>query len=442
LFGALASLVAPAEASASSQPATTSATTSATPTTTVPPPPAPGAPIPPIDVIEVKGRIDGIVADFIERSLAASQRAGSQLLIIQLDSPGAVISDDRYEELTTQVRNSTVPVAVWVGPSGADARGRAVRLVRAAATSGIANGAHVGPGRGECPECRPADDPLQAGRGARRLPAVDAARINAVDRVTPTLGDFIVVLDGSRFGGRTLRTAEVVERGGQPRREPLAQVRFAKLDLTGRVLHATTNPWIACLLLVTGLLLILFEFYSVGIGVAGLTGAVTIALASYGLAALGATPLGLALIALAMFGYGVDVQAGVPRAWTVIGTVSLAVGSWLLFPGDRRVPWLAILVVLIGTLVFVLRGMTTMVRGRFSTAVIRRDSMVGETGEAASAIDTEGTVRLRGALWRARAVRAERMEPGTAVRVVAIDGVVFEVEPPDAGRGEGRSQRG
>lgn len=433
------SLVAPARASASSQPATTVTRPAPPPTTAPTGPPALG--IPPIDVIEVKGRIDGIVADFIERSLAASRQAGSQVLIVQLDSPGAVISDDRYEALTTQVRNSSVPVAVWVGPSGAEASGGAVRLVRAAATSGIANGAHIRPARGNCPECRD-EDPLAAGARNRAIPAVEAARINAVDRVTPTLGDFIVVLDGSRFGGKTLRTAEVVERDGEPRREPIAQVRFAKLDLTGRVLHATTNPWIAYLLLVTGLLLILFEFYSVGIGVAGLIGAVTVAIASYGLAALGATPLGLAFIALAMFGYGVDVQAGVPRVWTVIGTVSLAVGSWLLFPGDRRVPLLAILVVLIGTLVFVLRGMTTMVRSRFSTAVIRRDPLVGDTGEAASAIEADGAVRLRGALWRARANRPGRLEPGTGVRVVAIDGVVLEVEPDGDDRDEGRSQSG
>ena len=81
-----------------------------------------------------------------------------------------------------------------------------------------------------------------------------------------------------------------------------------------------------------------------------------------------------------------------------------------------------------------------MVRGRFATAVIRRDSMVGETGEAASAIDADGTVRLRGALWQARLHTPGRVEAGTSVRVVAIDGVVLEVEPEPSAAGEARSQ--
>jgi membrane-bound serine protease (ClpP class) len=250
----------------------------------------------------------------------------------------------------------------------------------------------------------------------------------AVDLVTPTLGDFIVGLDGRDVGGRPLTTATVVERGEQLRREPIAQVRFAKLDLIGRVLHATSTPWVAYLLLLAGLLLIVFEFYSVGVGLAGLTGAGSMALSAYGLGALGATPLGLILIALGVFGFAVDVQAGAPRAWTIIGTVSLLLGSWFLFPGDRRLSWLAILLVLAGTVLFAVRGMASMVRARFSTATIGRESMIGETAEATTDLDPDGMVRLRGALWRARVNRATPIRPGEGVKVVAIDGLVLEVE--------------
>ncbi|MGH9226839.1 MAG: NfeD family protein [Acidimicrobiales bacterium] len=389
--------------------------------------PGPAAAQPPVDVIEVSGRIDGILANFIERSIATSVADGSQLLVIQLDSPGSVLSDRGMDELVAQIRGAAVPVGVWVGPSGSEAYNDALRLIRAAAVSGIANGAHIGRYRGRCPECRP-DDPLLTGQ---RLSAGQARGQQAVDTVTPTLGDFVVEMDGRVVAGRTLETARVVTRDGQPRREPIAQVRFAKLNLVERVLHGTTNPSLAYLLVVIGLLLIVFEFYSVGIGVAGLTGGVCLALSAYGLGALGATPLGLVLVAVGVFGYAVDVQAGAPRAWTVIGTVALLFGSWFLFPGDRRVGWLVILAVVAGTVLFAVRGMLSMVRSRFSTPTIGRESMIGEPAEATTPIDPEGMVRLRGALWRARVNRATPIVAGEAVKVVAIDGLVLEVEADD-----------
>lgn len=381
-----------------------------------PPPPA-------VDVIELSGRIDAVEANFVGRAIRASERSGSQVLVIQLDSPGSVLSDRRMDELAARIRSSPVPVAVWVGPTGG-AYAEAVRLVRAADVSGMATGAHVGRFRGPCPECRPGDPLL----GGRRLSSSQARDRSAVDTVTPTLGDFIVQLDRRDLRGRVLRTAHVIERDGQPRQEPIAQVRFAKLNLLERVLHTTTNPSLAYLLLVAGLLLIVFEFFSVGIGLAGLTGAAILALDAYGLGALGATPLGLVLIAIGVFGFAVDVQAGAPRAWTVIGTVTLLLGSWWLFPGGRRVSWVIALLVLAGTVLFAVRGMASMVRARFSTATIGRESMIGESAEAATAIDPDGMVRLRGALWRARVNRATPIGVGEGVRVVAIDGLVLEVE--------------
>ena len=399
---------------------------------------APSPSPPPVDVIEVSGRIDRIVASFIERSIRTSDADGSQLLIIQLDSPGSILSRSRMDELVASIRSSSVPVAVWVGPSGSDAKGDTVRLLRAAAVSGIANGAHIGPFRAPCPECRPGD-PLLAGR---RLSAGQARNEQAVDTITPTLGDFIVDLNGRQVGGGSLETARVVERDGQPRREPIARVRFAKLNLTERVLHGTTNPSLAYLLLVAGLLLIVFEFYSVGIGLAGLTGAVCVALSAFGLGALGATPVGLALVAVGVFGFAVDVQAGAPRAWTVIGTVALTIGSWFLFPDGRRVGWLVILTVVAGTVLFAVRGMLSMVRARFSTPTIGREDMIGQMAQATTVIDPEGMVRLRGALWRARVNRATPIAVGDGVKVVAIDGLVLEVEPDERPAGEGRSQDG
>jgi membrane-bound serine protease (ClpP class) len=210
-------------------------------------------------------------------------------------------------------------------------------------------------------------------------------------------------------------------------------VRFGKLGLVERLLHLSARPQVAYLLLVVGLLLLLFEFFTVGVGLAGVSGAGCLVLAAYGLAVLPTNAVALGLVGLGVFGFAVDVQAGAPRAWTGIGTVSLLVGSWRLFPGGLSLSWIVIVPVVAGVLLFMLSGMTAMLRARFSTPTIGRESMIGEMGQATTGIDPEGMVDLRGGTWRARTNRATPIPAGDAVRVVAIDGLLLEVEPETGG---------
>ncbi len=363
-----------------------------------------------VDVVEVSGRIDPVVSDFIRRAIAGAAKAKSEVLVIQLDSPGVLISGPKFDALAERIRTSAVPVAVWVGPTGASASGAVATMLAAAGVAGMAPGTKV------------------AG-----LKPDEARAVGLVSTVAPTLGEFVVGLDGVDVGGRVLHTARVVPEGDLLRRQQAGDVRFAKLGLTERLLHLTDTPSVAYLLLLVGLLLIVFEFFTAGVGVAGITGAGSLILSSYGLAVLPTSGFALFLVALGVFGYSVDVQAGAPRAWTGIGAVSLLIGSWKLFPGDLAVPWLVIVLVNAGVALFMLSGMTAMLRARFSTPTIGRESMIGQMGEATTGIDPEGMVDLKGGKWRARTNRATPIPAGERVRVVAIDGLLLEVEPETGG---------
>jgi membrane-bound serine protease (ClpP class) len=375
------------------------------PTTT-----APAAPVGVIDVVEVSGRVDPVVADFVRQAIASAARSGSEVLVIQLDSSGVLISRSAFAALAERIRTSPVPVAVWVGPTGASAGGPTAAILASAAVAGMAPGTHV------------------AGLGP------DAAKAKGlVSTTAPTLGEFVVGLDGVETGGRVLHTARVVPEGKSFRREQAGQVRFAKLGLTERLLHLTADPAVAYLLLMIGLLLIVFEFFTAGVGLAGITGAVALILSAYGLAVLPTNPVALGLVALGVFGYSVDVQAGAPRTWTGIGVVSLLIGSWRLFPSNLAVSWVEIVLVSAGTALFMLSGMTAMLRARFSTPTIGRERMIGEMGSATTGIDPEGVVDLRGGSWRARTNRATPITAGERIRVVAIDGLLLEVEPETGG---------
>ena len=112
--------------------------------------------------------------------------------------------------------------------------------------------------------------------------------------------------------------------------------------------------------------------------------------------------------------------------------IALLAGS-LLFYSGARLSWLALAVGLVGTPLFMVAGMPAMVRARFSTPTIGRESMIGEMGTALDAVSPEGSVEVRGAPWRARTNRATPIAAGEPVRVIGIDGLLLEVEPKTGG---------
>jgi membrane-bound serine protease (ClpP class) len=366
-----------------------------------------------VDVVKVSGYLDPVLVDFVTRSIDAADRGGSAAIVLQLDSQGSVVSDGALDELLAGMKAATIPVGVWVGPSGATAFGGAARLLDAADYVAVAPGSTI-----------EVDD--------RHMGAAEAQREGIADFAAPTLGDFIVNVPG-------VETKQVT-RNGQPRREPVTPVRFTGLTLLEQLFHTVASPAVAYLLFVIGLGLILFEFFTAGVGVAGVVGAGSFVLGCYGLAVLPTTLLGVGLLLLAMFGFAVDVQTGVPRVWTGIATVSFVVGSLVLYDGIR-LSWITLLVSIVGMVVAMLAGMPAMVRSRFSTPTIGREWMVGETGTAVRAIDPDGVVSVRDAPWRARTNRATPIAAGQQVRVASIEGLVLEVEPLDGAARDYRDRR-
>ena len=81
-------------------------------------------------------------------------------------------------------------------------------------------------------------------------------------------------LDGYREGGVVLETSEErVLDDGNVRRDTTTTVRFAKLGLVDQLFHTVNSPAVAYLLLLIGLALLVFEFFTAGIGIAGVVGA-------------------------------------------------------------------------------------------------------------------------------------------------------------------------
>jgi membrane-bound serine protease (ClpP class) len=365
-----------------------------------------------VRVTEVSGLLDPVLVDFVEEAIREADACGAVAVVLQLDSSGAVVSDDRLDELLALVETVDVPVTVWVGPSGAQARDEAAELVEAADVAALAPGSRLAP---------------EGARSYGSDDAVEAGRTDFGGRQAATVGDFIVSLADAGI------PVEVDERreGDEIRRQPVTRTRFASLPLVDNLAHTVASPPVAYLLFAIGMALLLFEFYTAGIGVAGVVGAGFFALGAYGLAVLPTSWLGIALLVASIPAFGVDVQTGVPRVWSGIATVLFAAGSLLLYDDGISLSWITLLIGILGMVLAMLGGMPGMVRSRFATPTIGREWMIGEEGTARTAVDPEGTVVVRGAPWRARTNRATPIAEGAPVRVAAIEGLVLEVEPTE-----------
>lgn len=380
-----------------------------------------------VDVVKVSGLLDPVLADLVISSVGEAERNGSVALVLQLNSSGAVISDAEVVRVAERLHGAKLPVAIWVGPSGAKARGAVTQLLGVVPIVGVAPGSTVGnAGDPVVPDAllRPAYRAQQAELRDGTFGSEQAQKVGVATVEAPVIVDLV---------GRLPGVPSHVEKEPTPHRVADVTPVFRQLPVTSQLMHTVASPAAAYLLVVIGLALIVFELFTAGVGVAGLVGAGSFALGCYGLWVLPTNWVAFAGLAVAFIFYAVDVQTGVPRFWTAAGTVALVASSLLLLDG-LSVPLLPLAVGIVGTVFFMLSGMPAMVRTRFSTPTIGREWLIGAEGEAVAPMSAsaDGVVRLQGGLWPARTTGAAAFAAGDAIRVVGVSGVLLEVDVADA----------
>ncbi len=404
-----------------------------------------------IDVVQIDGLIDPPNATLMLDSIRDAERRGSTALILQIDSEGTVATNPW--NLAQAVREAKVPIAVWIGPAGAQARGGAALIAAAAPVLYMASNATIGPleplrldGETVPQDVRAAALPIGAERtvpvmkiASREISAKQAVGFKLADAIKPVVGEAFVGLDGKTFRTRggpiKLSTAQVRRVGKTDHLEANQPVRFRKLTQTGQFQHTLGAPWAALFLFAIGGSLILFEFFTISIGIAGVVGALCLVFASFGFSHLPVQWWAVALLTVAFFGFGVDIQAGGLGPWTILATIALVAGSLTLYGGssDLDPAWWITALICAGVVLFMLGGMTAMLRSRFSTPTVGREGMIGEMGDAETDISPDGLLALRGTVWKARTNRATPVKMGERARVTSVDGLVLEVEPEAGG---------
>lgn len=417
--------------------------------------PAPARPVlagqtgtedPVVEILPVEGYLDPAVAGAIEDLVRDANEHGSHLVVIQIDSPGSLSAD--VGALVDTVRDSAVPVAVFVGPGRTDARagGAAGLLLAAAHVRAMAPDARVGPlapaDLGNTPD--DPDDPAGLASGliddeavlaAVRDAGVEAPRaeeLGLADVLAVGLEPLLVELDGRSVetgaGTATLR----LERDQ-------VVTRLHSLGLLARVLHAATTPAFVYLLLVGGLGMLLFEAFQPGFGVAGVAGLAMLPLAVVGLNVLPVAWWALGLLVLGLVLYGIDAAVAGFGPVTAAATASFAAGSWWLYdsPNVSLSGWL-VGAATVAALVFFVVVLTIVLRAQAPPDESAIEDLVGRVGMVRSVLNPEGHVYVDDALWRARWTgEGRRAKVGTPIRVHGVDGPVVLVDEFDPTAADG-----
>ena len=379
---------------------------------------------PQVIVIEVTGLLDRSTANFVSAKIDRAERGGANAertvaVLLQINSRGGVLSDSDLGALVDRIRNASVPVAAWIGPTNARTYGQATELLDAVDIVGMAPGARIGkPDEGNVIRGIPVEPEAV-------LSQDEALQNRVAELPSPTLAQFLLDLNGRVLDGKSIQTSvEGTDADGQTVRQESVVPVFTKPSIAARLMHSVNTPGVAEFLLVAGMLLLMFEFLAAGAGVVGVCGAICVWLGLVGAFEVGVRPLGLGLLVLSgvlMLG---DLQAGVLRARAILGAFVL--GGSLFFLFDRFQPsLLSHVVIWVPSVAFALLGIPVMVRTRFSVGVIDRSPLVGRIGRATLERDGVATVELDGLNWLASS--SERIKQDSLVKVSAIDEHVLAV---------------
>jgi len=401
---------------------------------------------PRIDVLTIKGTINPVLIDYVERGIEEAEDSGAEVLIIQMDTPGGL--DTAMRDIIQLIVNSRVPVVVYVAPSGARAASAGVFITIAAHVAVMAPNTAIGAahpvamGGEEIPGAMEEKILNDAAAYIRSLAEAhgrnmewaekavresvsaterEALELNVIDMIAPDLDTLIIQLDGRQVtmldGSQiTLQTHE-------------ATIHDVPMKTIEGFLYAIADPNIAYILMSLAMLGIMAEIFNPGLIFPGIVGGISLLLAFYSLGVLPVNYAGVLLIVLAFGLFVAEVLTTTFGLFTAGGIVSLVIGSLILFQGASPVfqvdPWLiaTVTIVIAGAFAFIINRAISAHRKQAKTG---REELIGKIAVVKVALNPEGTVFLKGERWSAISEEGS-VAPGEEVVIEKIDGLMLYV---------------
>ncbi|HSS62705.1 MAG TPA: nodulation protein NfeD [Candidatus Limnocylindrales bacterium] len=401
---------------------------------------------PHIEQADLNGDINNIMSAYIQTSVSRAEADHADALLVVMNTPGGISTS--MDEIVTDLLNSTVPVIVYVYPSGARAASAGLFVAQAADVVAMAPGTNIGSAHpidatgadltGDlgakvlndavtrvrslaAMHGRNADWAEQAVRNSVNISAEDAVSLHVADLEANDIGSLLTKVDG-REVPRTHGSLVIHSAG--------ALVDDFPMPFWQVFLNALIDPTIAALLILVAGYGIITEMSNPGLILPGVIGGLAAVLAIVSLANLPVNIAGGLMMLLALLLFIADIKAPTHGFLSVGGAFALLLGmAFLINTGPVGLgvnPIVSVVTTLItlGFFTFFIRKVWT---ARRQPAFSGPESMVGAVGEARETISPEGLVFVKGALWKASA--ESPIPAGAPVRVVGRQGLQLQVAP-------------
>jgi membrane-bound serine protease (ClpP class) len=398
----------------------------------------------PVATIQIEGVVSPVTLRLVSTAIDRAQAERAAALVIQLDTPGGL--ERSMRAIVQRILAAEVPVVVYVAPTGARAASAGVFITMAAHVAAMAPATNIGAahpvalGGGMDKESlkkvendaaafirtvarergRNADWAEKAVRQSVSITEREAVTLKVVDLVAESLPDLLAKLDG-----RTVKTVK----GPITLATRNAPVTPIEIGFRDRFLNVITDPNVAYVLMMLGMLGLFFELSNPGVVLPGVIGGISLILAFFAFQSLPINYAGLLLILFGIVLLVAEIKIVSHGVLAIGGMVSMALGSMMLFEAPEasfRVSWWVIGPTVGATAGLFLFVVTAGVRALARQPLLGASGLIGQTGVARGQLAPEGQVAVQGEIWRAVAQGAP-VDEGAPVKIVDVQGLTLKV---------------
>jgi membrane-bound serine protease (ClpP class) len=402
--------------------------------------------------IDLNGNIDPVTAEFVTRGITRAESEQAKLVLLELQTPGGFGSS--MEKIISKMLSSKVPIAVYVAPSGAKAASAGFFILLASDIAAMAPGTNTGAAH---PLMAIGGFPVSGGEAGKTLEEKITSNSTAFLRSIVTKRNRNVaeaekgVADSKSFTETEALNAHLIDLVAKDEADLFAKLqgyrvhlfsgREVVLDLRGekvvdypmtsreKLLATISQPNLALLLGVVGLILLYFEFTHSGFIAPGVIGGICVLLSVLGLSFLPINYVGVLLILLAIGLFVAEIKVGGFGILGIGGLVSMVIGMLILIdapdPAVRIGLYTALALALPFATIFMIL-LVALFRSLRQKVATGNQGMIGLIGIADSDIHRRGRVRVRGEYWKAES--SAPISAGKTIRVLAVDGLILRVE--------------
>ena len=397
--------------------------------------------------IKINGSINPASAEYITKGIQKAETEKAECLLIHLNTPGGLLTSTR--NIVGGIMKSSVPVVVYVSPSGAHAGSAGVFITLAANIAAMAPETNIGAAHPVSLQGTPdtimnekiANDAAafirsiavkrnrniewaeEAVRSSMALSEKEALETNVINYIANDDHELLAQIDGKKVevngGAKILQTKN-------------AAVENYEMGFFQKILDKLSDPNIAYMLMMIGFFGILFELFNPGLIFPGIAGVISLVFAFYSMSNMPVNYAGLSLIIFGIILFLLEIKIISHGLLAIGGTVSVFLGSLFLFRNSSAenfvsISYAVIIAVTAVTALFFLFVVGMGIKAQRTKPAMGMQTFIGKTGEVVNPLEPKGAIRVNGEIWNAESL-SEKINVGEKIIVRDIKNLTLYVE--------------